>query len=389
MIRRIVVILTLSLWLGATVRAQETPLDPGSAPEIVTYQQVYVFAGPGATHTQVGILNADVPVRVLERNASGTWVHINRLDNAGGVLLDGWIISGYVQGRSALNFGDMPVNTTLPDNVPANASSPSLGDIYAAPVIPAISDAMMTVYADGQALGNHADVITKIGDSLSASHEYLEPMANPVRTLNAFRYLTETVYTYGASMAFSSVAAGIGMSSYVVFDPMWADPARGCMAGEGPLACEYRIKRPSVAFIMFGPNDVRSMTDAIYADNMRRIVNETMTRGIIPVVSTFSVHPNDEFYWQGINFNRQLVTLANELQFPLINLWAAARTLPNYGLDIDNIHLTFSGYDELYYDSGNEAYSGVALHNLLSIRTLAAIHERVRDIPITEEGSVG
>jgi hypothetical protein len=61
----------------------------------------------------------------------------------------------------------------------------------------------------------------------------------------------------------------------------------------------------------------------------------------------------------------------------LINLWAASRVLPNYGLDIDNIHLTMSGNDQLYFDAGNDAFSGVALHNLLSIATLHAIEQRL------------
>jgi hypothetical protein len=346
------------------------------APTVATYREAYVFAGPGATHPQVGVLRDGVPVRVIERNNPGTWVHIQRPDDGGTITLDGWIISGYIQGRSALDFENMPV-TTLPDNLPEGAPSAATAELYAAPVLPVISDAMVDVWWLGQALGNNPNTITKVGDSLSAQREYLEPMANPSRALNAYRYLAAAIDRFGPSTAGGSIAAQVGMGSFTMFDPMWADPARGCVSGEGPLACEYRTKLPSIAFIMFGPNDVRAISADVYAQEMERIIVASLDAGIIPVVSTFAVHPSDPFQPQALLFNRRLIELAAQYQIPLINLWAATRILPNYGLDVDNIHLTMSGNDQLYYDGGNDAYSGVALHNLLSIATLHAIEDKI------------
>jgi hypothetical protein len=167
------------------------------------------------------------------------------------------------------------------------------------------------------------------------------------------------------------------MGSFTTFDPMWADPARGCQPGEGPLACEYRIKRPSIAFIMFGPNDVRAISADVFKQEMEKIVVASLDNGIIPVVSTFAVHPNDEFQPQAMLFNQKLIELAAQYEFPLINLWAATRILPNYGLDVDNIHLTMTGENQLYYDGGNDAFSGVALHNLLSLATLQRIVDKI------------
>lgn len=347
-----------------------TPVD------VATYREAFVFGGPGITYPQVGVLREGVPVRVVERNNPGTWLRVQRVDDSGTVVLDGWIISGYVQGRSALDFAAMPV-TTLADNLPENAPTGAQAALYAAPILPAISDAMVDVWWLGQALGNDPNTITKIGDSLSAQHEYLEPMANPSRALNAYRYLAPTVDRFGASAGIDSLAAEVGMGSYTVFDPMWADPARGCQPGEGPLPCEYRLKRPSIAFIMFGPNDVRAVSADAFRAEMEKIVVASLDNGIIPVVSTFAVHPNDPFQPQALLFNQKLIELAAQYQIPLINLWAATRILPNYGLDVDNIHLTMSGENQLYYDGGNDAFSGVALHNLLSIATLHAIEAKI------------
>ena len=110
---------------------------------------------------------------------------------------------------------------------------------------------------------------------------------------------------------------------------------------------------------------------------VERIITTSLDNGVIPVVSTFAVHPNDEFQPQALLFNRKLIELATQYQIPLINLWAATRVLPNYGLDVDNTHLTMTGENQLYYDGGNDAFSGVALHNLLSIATLQLIADKV------------
>lgn len=364
---------------ATVVAAQEATPETTAAfapAEVVTFREALVFAGPGPTYRQLAVLRENVAVRVVERNNPGTWLRIQRADEAGNILLDGWIISGYIQGRSALDFAAMPV-TALADNLPEGAASGAMREIYAAPVLPAISDAMIDVWWLGQALGNNPNAITKIGDSLSAQHEYLEPMANPARALNAYRYLAPTIDRFGPSAGVDSVAAEVGMGSFTMFDPMWADPARGCQPGEGPLACEYRIKQPSIAFIMFGPNDVRAISADVFAQEMERIVVASLDSGIIPVVSTFAVHPSDPFLPQALLFNRRLIELTTRYQVPLINLWAATRVLPNYGLDTDNIHLTMSGNDQLYYDAGNDAFSGVALHNLLSIATLHAIELKI------------
>jgi len=232
---------------------------------------------------------------------------------------------------------------------------------------------MVEVYESGQELGNHSDVITKVGDSLSASTQYLTPFSRDDYILGPYDYLETALLYYGESAADDSIAAQIGMSSYAVFDAFWANN-EDCEPNESPLACEYRLKQPSVSFIMFGPNDVRSMNDEQYAGQMRQIVEETIEAGVIPVVSTFSVDLDDELYWQAINFNRQLLAIADEYQIPLINLWAATTILPVYGLDEDRIHLKHSGFSNLKYDSGHEIWYGLSLQNLLALRTLHEIY---------------
>ena len=248
---------------------------------------------------------------------------------------------------------------------------------------------MQDVYGRGQQMGRNARVVTKVGDSLSADRFYLAAMAADERTLGPFDYLAPTIDYYSPAADETSIAAQVGLSSIVVTDPFWADPDT-CQPNEAPLACEYRVKNPSIAFIMFGPNDVLSMDADRYGDNMRQITETTLDAGIIPVLSTFSYSPDSELWWQSVEFNLQLVDIADEYDVPLINLWAASRPLENYGLDRDLVHMKQSGFGYLKYDTGHETFYGSSLRNLLAVRTLheirttleldnnASIHQRKR-----------
>jgi hypothetical protein len=219
-------------------------------------------------------------------------------------------------------------------------------------------------------------VITKVGDSLTADDLYLAPMSRNNNVLGPYDYLGESVLYFGASTAVPSVAAQLGMTSYTVFDPGWA-PDDICIPRETPLDCEYRRKRPSISLIMFGPNDLLRMDDAHFDEQMRKIVQNTLDHGIIPVLSTFSYDPGMGLWLQSVNFNRRLVTIAADYQIPLINLWLAARPLPEYGLEVDHIHMKHWGSYSLKFDRGSVAFSGGALRNLLSIRVLDEIRRAI------------
>jgi hypothetical protein len=338
-------------------------------PQATPYQAIAVHSGPGHTFQQNGLLNPGVMVDIIERNRVGNWVHVTRTTGNGQIALDGWVVTGYLSYEDDFHLSQIPVNETLSDADPANAQYESTAMLYAVPVIPEVSRKMQGVYRYGQALGNHRNVVTKVGDSVSANPLYLRPMSRGDHELGPYDFLDETIRYFGPSLQSGSVASRIGMTTYVIFDPLWADKAQ-CNPNEPPLDCEYRLKKPAIAMIMFGPNDVRHMTDADFDTQIRQIVDQTIAGGIIPVLSTFSVAPDDELWWQSINFNLRLTEIATEYEVPLINLWAAARILPEYGLDQDGVHMLNSGFKNLKFSTGHEAWYGTSLQNLLSIRML-------------------
>jgi hypothetical protein len=356
---RAIVAIFLSVWVLET-------------PQTTAYQEVFVHSGPGHTFNDVARLNPGVPVNIIERNRVGNWVRVIRIGDDDKLLMDGWVMTGYLNYDNNFHLSQIPVNTEVADADPANADYQSTADLYAVPLISEVSRAMQGVYRYGQALSNQSAVVTKVGDSVSTNPLYLNPMSRDDYDLGPYDFLEDTILYFGPSLASGSVASRIGMTTYVIFDPLWADK-EFCQPAETPLACEYRIKRPSIAMILFGPNDVRHMTDAEFAVQMRQIVEQSLDQGIIPVLSTFSVHPDDALWWQAINFNLRLTEIAKEYEVPLINFWAAARILPEYGLDEDGIHVANSGFPNIKFSTGHEAWYGTSLQNLLAIRMLDEI----------------
>lgn len=336
------------------------------------HRTAVLYAGPGGTYLQKGIVQAGVELRIVGRNRIGDWLHVQR-GEAPNFAIDGWVMRGYIKLDTALSYDQVPVEN-LPDGDPSTLFSQSLKLLAETPVVPPISALMQLVFEMGQSMGRLPNVVTKVGDSVIANPLYLKPFSQNDYALGAYDYLEETIRYYGASLAMDSVAAQVGMTSYVVFDPLWANINPNCEPNETPLACEYRTKNPSVAFILFGANDVKHMTFEIFETQMRQIIQETLQSGVIPVLSTFSVADDYPYYEQAIKFNTILVTLAQEFNVPLINLWLAARPLPVRGLDVDGVHLLQTGFRFIKFDSGLESWYGVGLQNLLAIRTLHEIY---------------
>lgn len=332
-------------------------------PVMTAFRDAILYAGPGDSHAQVRWLPAGVPVEARQRNAIGNWLYVSTPDDG----IAGWVPTGYLNSNPDLRMSNIPINSVLADADPANVEQPSVAALYAAPVIGTVSDAMREVYMRGQAMGNRAAIVTKVGDSLTADPQYLTLISQEEVVLGPYDTLEDTIAYFSESLALANVAAQVGLTSYVVFDPMWAD-ADLCAAGESPLACDYRRKKPSIALIMFGSNDVRHIDSLTFGDNMRQIVEYTLEQGIIPVLSTFSYSPEHEYWWQSVDFNQAIIDTAAEYEVPLINLWAAARPLDNYGLEsTDLTHMTRSGFNFLKYDTGHESWYGVSLRNLLSL----------------------
>lgn len=363
-------LLVLLFVLPGTLQAQ--PIS------YTTPQILSLYAGPGFTFKQSHLIRGNQPYTLEARNSLSNWVHIRHADNP---AMHGWTLTASL---NIYEIGDvelaaLPV-TDLPDadseNLPPEWEIPDL--LYTTPVLPPSLNRglLVEIYTKGQADGHDRYTIAKVGDSNSASGQFLSPISDGQYDLGPYSFLGDTVDQFAPSFNRNSIAARNGLNVSTVFDSFWATD-EACEPNETPLMCEYRLNPPSIAFIMFGQNDVRVLNRDQYRDNMKRIVEETIDADVIPVLSTFSNTPTNEAHWnQVLAMNVITIEIAQEYDIPLINFWLAARVLPEYGMADDYAHLTISG-GSLTFAEGQEAQFGLSLYNLAVLNMLDLLYRDV------------
>ena len=215
------------------------------------------------------------------------------------------------------------------------------------------------IFAKGQQLGNNAQRFSKVGDSIIEQPHYMVKFDTPDYNLGQYAYLQDVLNYYRGSYGRDSLAVRRGLHSWSWNNPTWADKDQ-CLPDEGPIACEYRVYKPSVSFIVLGSNDV-GVPD-YFRKSMEDLVQYTIDQGVIPIIVTKADrHEGDS----NIN-NTILKETAAKFNVPLLDFDAVAGTMPNRGVDpADGTHLTFY-YSHDY--SVPEAFTkGHAVHDLTSV----------------------
>jgi len=342
---------------------------------LTTAQTVTLYAGPGTTYAAVGDLRSDQPFAVQARNRLGNWV---RVIPAGDTGAAGWVQTGHLETPpgalllSRVPVGDMPdadlkrVDTT---------NTPRI--LYSTPVLPPSlnRDVLREVYERGQAQGNDPHSIAKVGDCNTASGLFLTPVSAGAFEVGPYDYLTDTINAYHDTFSRRSVASRDGFNVSSVFDPLWAI-SEACQPNEPPLLCEYRDNRPSVAFMMFGQNDILVLNREQYETFLRDAVVRSLEQGVIPVLSTFTNRPENAEHWGQITaMNVITIEVAQEYDVPLMNFWLAAHSLPAYGIGNDFAHLTIGGEGLSF--AGREAQYGLTLYNLAVLNMLDTIYHEI------------
>lgn len=251
-------------------------------------------------------------------------------------------------------------------------------DLYAYPIIPENLGRARAIFARGQALGRDPRALSKIGDCNSVVWQFLHPFGEEQYDLGPYAALQPVVDLYAASFRVDSQGGHSGLNAHAILDPYWTNPAF-CAAGESSLECEYRLRNPAVAIIMFGTNDILVLTPEQFDQSLRAILQQTIEAGIVPVLSTFPRHIS--FPERSIQFNQIVVRIALDFNIPLINLWRALEPLENHGIARDGYHLngpvTFSG------DLATAAnlQTGFPLRNLVTLQTLDLLLRAVIGLP--------
>lgn len=360
--------------------ASVSTLAQGSSPAtgcfvIAPTITVHIRSGPGAgVYDIIGTLPVGGTLPVIGTNGAGDWYAVQFEGAAGAGSQDttsAWIAAQVVETRGSCD--DLPV---LPDpGLPGEFTR-----LQAIPLLSDISDTARDIFADGQARGNDPHAFTTVGDCNTHSPYFLKGFDQDLYDLGPYEDLQPTIDFFAGWFEHESLTGQVGFNALTVLETLWVDP-KVCKpkAGEGPLACEYRLTQASIAVIMFGPNDMLNLNETQFTESVRSVLELSIDRGVIPVLTTFTWH-EDDMWQQALRYNVILVELAEEYDIPLINFWRAARDLPNLGLVTGYTHLTESGLGGgsiMIAFTGKEAVSGHALRNLLTLQMLDRLRREV------------
>lgn len=202
------------------------------------------------------------------------------------------------------------------------------------PVLPTLSARARQVLRDGLAKGNNPRSFAKVGDCETLTDWFLVDFDRGARYYNLGPYLSlqKVIDYYAGSFQRKSAASARGFTAASALSAIWADPSL-CKTGESPLLCEYRLQKPALVLIMLGTNDVNHK--ATFEVNLRKILDQTLERGILPVLVTKADNLEGDH-----QINRTIARLAYEYDLPLWNYWLAVQSLPKRGLQEDGAHLT-------------------------------------------------
>ncbi len=267
---------------------------------------------------------------------------------------------------------DVPTETLT--EVPISTPRPTLtaDEWKTLPIVPAISDTAHAIYQHGLEMGNNPQAFSKVGDCQTSTDFFLVDFDRPGQYSLGDKYagLQTTIDYYQGSFSRQSLAVKDGFNVAAVVSPLRADPKQ-CNAGETPLACEYRLNRPTVALISMETN-FKQRTAEEYGKYMRQIVEYTISQGIVPILGTKA---DDK---EGNNsINAEIAMIANEYDIPVWNFWAAAHTLPNQGFDTglnDGFHLSFS---RNFFDKPKNMLSAWPWRNLTALQVLDAMRNEL------------
>ena len=240
------------------------------------------------------------------------------------------------------------------------------------PVVPVVPPKVKDIYLRGLALGNNPHAFSKIGDCGSTPSWFLGDFDRgpTFYSLGEYTNLEPVIQEFQGSYARTSLAAKSGFNVSSILSPFWADGTQ-CLPNETPLACEVRVHKPMLAFVMLGTNDVYHLDS--FEPGMRKLIEYLIENGIIPILSTKA----DNLEGNEV-VNATIARLALEYEVPLLNYWQALQALPDQGLQPDKAHIT---YGSNRFDDPRMLETGWTVRNLTSLQALDRVWRAVKSQP--------
>jgi hypothetical protein len=321
----------LLLMLIGLVMAQPQPACAASAPQFT----VHIGGGYLRTHPALSA-PLTVPVfnqqtfNVLARTTNNVWL---KLETPQG---QGWVLAQY--GQLSGDAQALPVENAI---TPKTATNP----MPISKFISGISPKAKKLY-QAKAPNKNMAVFAVVGDCNSVPEAYVGRVAMGLFNVSRYPALVPVTERFAASFTRNSQAAFRGFNSASMFAVEWANPSF-CEPGEGVLPCELRRSQASIVFVALGTGDQFTWPD--FEKNYRGIVEYLIAQKRLPVLVTKA---DDLELQQGGatagHINSVVRKLGTEFGVPVIDFYAATRSLPNYGMrweGNENFHMSAAGSD--------------------------------------------
>jgi hypothetical protein len=300
----------------------------------ITVGGAFLRANPVLTEPTTQPVFADQKYPVVATTADQTWVQLGGVPKAG----DGaWLLAMF--GNVSGDLSKLPVVDFTPANKRA-IISPGLPEW-----VPAVTPYMRRTYQLSRWFGKDLTLFTVVGDCNSESTAYLGRLAAGTFTLpEGYSYLKPTIERFSASFSRYSLATHGSFGAEAMFDSTWTDPS--LCGDDGPLSCELKYSRASVAFIALGTGDQYTWKD--FETHYRAVIEYTLNANVLPVLVTKADDLETHSQAKSGYINAIIRRLGAEYGVPVMDFWAATRELPGYGLrneGNDNFHMTPAGSD--------------------------------------------
>lgn len=229
--------------------------------------------------------------------------------------------------------------TTLPTHVgEAYLALPDASNWENWPELPVLSEEAIAIYRDGIAKGTDPHAISIFGDCQSLPDAFWGRYDDPdyVLSEDELQYQS-SIDWFSGSFDRESVTVKKGTTAAAILWVGWLDGEKhDCEYGETPLACELRLHNPSIVIISVGTHwELRN------GQYLRKILDELLAQGVLPVISTKADHREGEAW-----VNQEMVTIAQEYKLPVWNFWVAVQPLENNGMiEGDAMYMNDSGLD--------------------------------------------
>lgn len=240
------------------------------------------------------------------------------------------------------------------------------------------------VVSRGKELGARPDVFAKIGDSITVHQGFLHCFAEARDAdLGDHEALLPTISFFGkttadgdhVSFARKSKAAGVGWSTFGALGH----------ARHSPLHIELGRTKPAFAVVMLGTNETYGGGVPNYQRNLRRVVQEILADGVLPIVSTIPPRRDSrDLDAIVVEMNRVVREIAESEVVPFVDYGGELRKLPGFGLGPDGIHPV--AHAKRPCDLRDEGLAGgVNVRNLVTLEAL----DRVRRFVVEDQTPEG